>query len=183
MENQTEQSSNSTTNNEESGKVVSLNQRKLDRFMEKLRQEQNLPMGVIAGLIAALVGALLWAAITIATEYQIGYMAVAIGFLVGFTMRFAGKGIDQIFGVIGAVLALLGCLLGNFFTIIGLVANTENLGYLETLSMLDFAMIPDIMMESFSPIDLLFYGIAIYEGYKLAFRPITDEELIDNATE
>jgi len=33
------------------------------------------------------------------------------------------------------------------------------------------------MKETFSPIDLLFYGIAIYEGYKLAVRQVTDEEM------
>jgi hypothetical protein len=35
----------------------------------------------------------------------------------------------------------------------------------------------EIMKETFSPIDLLFYGIAIYEGYKLAVRQVTDEEM------
>ena len=33
------------------------------------------------------------------------------------------------------------------------------------------------MTITFSPIDLLFYGLAIYEGYKLSFRQITRDEL------
>jgi hypothetical protein len=33
------------------------------------------------------------------------------------------------------------------------------------------------MTANFSPIDLLFYGIAIYEGYKLSFRQVTEDEL------
>ena len=38
-------------------------------------------------------------------------------------------------------------------------------------------MVIEIMKETFSPIDLLFYGLAIYEGYKLSFRGLADEEI------
>jgi hypothetical protein len=30
---------------------------------------------------------------------------------------------------------------------------------------------------AFSPIDLLFYAIAIYQGYKLSFRHVTQAEI------
>jgi hypothetical protein len=33
------------------------------------------------------------------------------------------------------------------------------------------------MATTFSPMDLLFYGIAVYEGFKLSFRKITHEEI------
>jgi hypothetical protein len=33
------------------------------------------------------------------------------------------------------------------------------------------------MTATFSVMDLLFYGIAIYEGYRFAFRKIRPEEL------
>ena len=33
------------------------------------------------------------------------------------------------------------------------------------------------MVVTFSPIDLLFYGIAVYEGYKLSFRQIGLDDL------
>ncbi len=39
------------------------------------------------------------------------------------------------------------------------------------------------MVATFSPIDLLFYGIAVYEGYRLSFRELTErdaEELMAN---
>jgi hypothetical protein len=35
----------------------------------------------------------------------------------------------------------------------------------------------DLMKATFSPIDLLFYGIAVYEGYRFSFRQVTPEEL------
>ena len=77
----------------------------------------NLPLGALAGLGAAIAGAAIWAAITAATEYQIGWMAIGVGFLVGFAVRVVGKGSEASFGVVGAVLALLGCLLGNLLTL------------------------------------------------------------------
>ena len=71
-------------------------------------------MALIAGVVVAIIGAIIWAAVTMATEYQIGYMALAVGAAVGLSIRFVGKGIDQVFGITGAILAILGCLLGNF---------------------------------------------------------------------
>ena len=142
---------------------------------EQLRLEQNLPFGILAGFIAAIMGAILWGIITVATEYQIGYMALAVGAGVGFAIRFAGKGIDQIFGYWGAGIALFGVLLGNLLSIIGFIANAEGLGYIETLVLIDYNYIPELMMETFSGIDLFFYGIAAYEGFKFAFRKITEK--------
>ena len=145
--------------------------------IETLRDEQDFQSAVIVGIITGLVGALLWAAITVSTEYQIGYMAVAIGFGVGYMIRKFGKGIDPIFGYLGATIALLSCLLGNIFGIVGFVANAEGLGYIETLLGLDYSLLPSVMAESFSVIDLLFYGFAVFEGYKYSFRKITEEDL------
>src|SRR5438270_13589107 len=84
---------------------------------QELRSEQNLPIGLLAGIFAALIGAIAWAIVTVTTEYQIGYMAIAVGFIVGYAVRL-GKGLDKIFGISGAILALFGCILGNIFSIV-----------------------------------------------------------------
>ncbi len=170
------------TENIETQANASIDQAKLDQYMEKIKLDQNLLMGILGGLVAMIVSGALWAAITVATNYQIGYMAIAVGLIVGFTVRYLGKGIDQIFGIIGAVLALLGCILGNVLSIVGFVADAEGLGYFETLGIVDYSLVPGILIESSGPIDLLFYGIAIYEGYKFAFRKITEQEILENAS-
>jgi len=146
-------------------------------FYEKLRLEQNLPLAIIIGLAASIIGAILWAMITVSTNFQIGFMAIAVGAMVGYSIKVFGKGIDPVFGYLGAGLAFLGCILGNFFSIIGFVAQQEGLGYIETLLLIDYNLVPDIMVETFSFIDLIFYGIALYEGYKFSFRNITQEDL------
>ena len=138
---------------------------------EQLRSEQNLPIAILAGLSAAILGAVAWAAITVTTEFQIGYMAIAVGFIVGWAVRL-GKGIDKIFGIIGAILALFGCVLGNLFSIIGFVSAQQHLSLIAAVSGIDYSKIPQIMMKTFSVMDLVFYGIAVYEGYRFSFRKI-----------
>jgi hypothetical protein len=150
-----------------------------EETLDKLRLEQNFQMALISGITVGLIGALLWGAITVATEYQIGYMAIAIGAGVGYSMRYFGKGIDPIFGISGGVIAVLSCVLGNFFSIIGFIANSEGLGYVETLTLFDYSQFIPIMTETFGVMDLLFYGFAAYEGYKFAFRVFTEQELLE----
>lgn len=147
--------------------------------LEKLRTHQDFYYALIGGSLAAIVSAVIWAIITVTTQYQIGYMAIGVGLLVGFSVRFFGAGIDKKFGYLGSTLSLLGCLLGNLLSQIGFIAEEQSLGYMETISYLDLNMIMSIMMESFQVMDILFYGFAIYEGYKFAFRNLTHESLAE----
>lgn len=147
--------------------------------LEKFRSEQNFMAGFFSSFVVGIVGAGVWAAITLATNYQIGYMALAIGAGVGFSMRIFGKGIDQKFGITGGVIALLSCFLGNIFGIIGFAAEAGGLSFFEAALMIDYSLLPEVMGENFSPIDLLFYGIAAYEGFKFSFRPISKEQLAE----
>ena len=140
-------------------------------FIAKAKLEQRLPLGIIAGAAAALLMAVVWAAITVATKYQIGYMAIAVGLVVGFAVRFAGKGIDMIFGISGAVFALLGCFIGNFLSQVGFTANAFEITYFEAFKILsEPSVFVEVMKEAFHPMDVLFYGFAIYEGYRFSFR-------------
>lgn len=154
-----------------------------DKIIEQLRKNQELGYAIIGGVSAALIGAAIWALITVSTNYQIGYMAVGVGFLVGFTVRFFGAGVDLPYRIVGAVCALLGCMLGNLFSQVWFIAEAQSLGYFETLAYLDLAFTGTIVKESFNFMDLLFYGIAVYEGYRFAVRDVSDEMITQyNAT-
>ncbi|MAE93529.1 MAG: hypothetical protein CL910_02605 [Deltaproteobacteria bacterium] len=142
-----------------------------------MQSEQNLVLAVLAGLLSALLGAGIWAGVTLATGYQIGFMAVGVGFLVGYAVRVAGKGVSAPFGFVGAGFALLGCALGNLLAVTAMVAEREGLPFLSALGQLNPEVIAELMVVTFSPMDLLFYGIAIYEGYRLSFRQLSEEEL------
>ena len=111
------------------------------------------------------------------TEYQIGWMAVGIGLLVGFAVRHTGKGIDQAFGIVGGVMSLVGCVLGNVFTITYYVATNQEMAFMDILSQLNYAIIAEMLTATFEVMDVLFYGLAIYFGYKYAFRQISEDDL------
>ena len=133
----------------------------------EIRAAQNFALAVPAGLAAALVGAGVWAAFTVATEMQLGLIAIAIGYVVGQAIRHAGKGIDPKFGVLGAVCALIGCALGNTLSALAFVAQA---GHVPMLNLLDPGLIIRATTAFAQPMDLVFYGIAIYEGYRFSFR-------------
>ena len=125
-------------------------------------------MGFMAGLVAAAVGAGLWALVTILTGFQIGWMAVGVGFLVGWAVRAGGKGTHAAFGLMGAVLALGGCALGNLLAIVVLAARHYQVPLLDVFTRLTPDVVYTLMGATFKPIHLLFYGIAVYEGYRFS---------------
>lgn len=139
-----------------------------DFAREAARARQNLPMAVIAGLAASLVSAAVWAGITAATEYQIGFMAIAVGIAVGFAVRIAGNGVDASFRLLAGVLALAGCAIGNLLAACVFFASAHEVGVERVLEVLDAALVTHLMQAMFSPMDLLFYGIAVWEAWRLA---------------
>ena len=150
----------------------------LQAGLQRLKSEQNLIFAIIAGGIAALLGACVWAAITVMTNYQIGWMAVGIGFLVGYAVKIFGKGIDKTFGIVGAVWSLVGCAAGNLLTVVGTIAKQQNIPIMNILEKLDAEIIASLMQATFNPMDVLFYGIAVYEGYRFSFRQVSQADLI-----
>lgn len=158
-----------------------INEQQIKAAIAKLHAQQNLPLGFVAGTVATLLGATLWAVITVVTKFQIGYMAVGVGFLVGYSIRTFGKGLSPIYGVMGASLALLGCLLGNMLSVCSAIADAANDSFFAvTLNVFtNPELMAQAMMATFHPMDLLFYGIALYEGYHLSFRELTESDAIE----
>ena len=136
----------------------------------QLEDQPNLFMGLIGGVLAMLVGAIAWGAITYFSGYQIGWIAIGIGFLVGVAIRFFGKGKTMIFGISGAVLALIGCLLGNLMFYTGIIAREEGTSFLNVffLLLLNPATLLEVFTIAFDFMDILFYALAAYAGFSAA---------------
>lgn len=154
-----------------------IDQMKYDMLMRRLQSEQNMSMAIFAGSGAALAGAVVWAVVTSLTGYQIGFMAIGIGFIVGYAVRSLGHGVDKQFGIVGAAMSLAGCLTGNLLVACIFVAEAEKVELTYVLSILDFSLAVELLTVAFSPMDLLFYGFAIYYGYKLSIRQMTEQDL------
>jgi hypothetical protein len=123
--------------------------------MEKEEKSKgNLSVAIFAAGFVGLICSIAWAWITATTTYQIGYMALGVGAIVGFTVRFAGKGTTWNFALTGAIISLLSCILG------------------------------DVSVPAFGDIyvdvdgyTLLFYGIAVVEGWTFAVKKENKQEL------
>jgi hypothetical protein len=132
--------------------------------------ESNLMLGLIGGGIAMLVSAVLWGIITFVTGFQISWMAIGVGFFVGIAIQKLGNGKTLTYGVSGAVLSFLGCLLGNLFFYSGILAREWEVSFFDVL--FAFVTQPDFLVEIFTVAfdfrDLLFYAVAAYIGFRAA---------------
>ncbi len=138
--------------------------------IEELNYDSNLILGLIGGVFAMLISAALWGIITYVTEYQISWMAIGVGLFVGIAIQKLGKGKTLIYGISGAVLSLIGCMLGNFFFYNGILAREWEIPFFSVLLAisLDPAAIVELFTMAFDIIDLLFYGVAAYIGFRAA---------------
>jgi hypothetical protein len=130
---------------------------------------ENLVLGILAGIVAAIIGAFIWMGITVATGLQVGYVALGIGALVGVAVRYAGNGASPVYGVVGAILTLLGCVGGQLLAAVELSKDAGQ-SFMDALTHVDFSVAVPQIMEHASPITYFIYAIGIYEGYKLSIR-------------
>jgi hypothetical protein len=141
-----------------------------DVTMDGVRgREENLLFGIFAGAIAAGIGAAIWMGITVMTGVHVGYVALGVGALVGLTVRFVGNGRGMIFGIVGAVLTLLGCLGGEVLTVVQL-ASTPQRDFYDTLTTIDLNQLIANIFDRMDPMMYLIYAIGIFEGYKFSIR-------------
>ena len=102
-------------------------------------------------------------------------MAIAVGTVVGFAIRLFGKEGGPLMGLGGAVLSLLGCVLGNLLSALMFYSNAQGIPLGDLLGRVDFDAATQLLSDTFHPMDLLFYGIAIYLGFRLGGEPKEEE--------
>jgi hypothetical protein len=138
--------------------------------IDQLDNQPSLLMGLVGGTVAMLVSAIIWGVISYVTEYQIGWMAIGVGFLVGIAIKFFGKGKSMMFGVSSAVLALIGCVLGNLIFYSGIIAREESASFLQVffILLLQPAAAIEVFSIAFGFMDILFYALAAYVGFSTA---------------
>jgi len=146
-----------------------------------VQDDGNLFVGIAAGLVAAVLAAIAWAAITTATDFQIGFVAIGVGFAVAFAVRFAGRGHDGRFAIASAILTVLGCALGNFLTVVAGVAAHDHASYVDVF----FGLVPrvvEVMSSTFNLMDVVFYAIGAYFGYRYATKPLRPAVAVPDQT-
>jgi hypothetical protein len=117
--------------------------------------------------VVALVAAAVWAVIVEVSHYELGIVATGIGLLVGVAMGRTASA-NRSLPTIAAVLALVGCLVGDF-----LADASEAARALETTmaNVLEKSVQhPDLAAElfriGFAPMDILFWALAAYAAFR-----------------
>jgi uncharacterized membrane protein YeaQ/YmgE (transglycosylase-associated protein family) len=108
--------------------------------------------------------------VTVITQSELGLMAIAVGFIVGMAIQKFRKRPDPSFGILGAVLALVGCVLGNAMSFVVFIAQHTGTPLIQAFLMVSIPKLVSVMVQNFGVMDLLFYAIAVYEGYKFSSR-------------
>jgi antitoxin component YwqK of YwqJK toxin-antitoxin module len=145
--------------------------------LKKLRRYQSFLYALIGGLLITATAAAGWAFITAMTGYQGVYLALGVGVLVGIAVRFFGAGIKQIFGILAALLALTGSLLGYYLSQNGFLEELQLARIMGIPDYLDQELMLNSMRDSFVPLDLVFYGLAGLLAYFIAIRRINSRKM------
>ena len=143
----------------------------LERLRAANERTPSLLRGLIAGAVVAALAAALWALITVVTSFQISWMAIGLGLLVGGAVRLFGGRSGLIDGLAAAALSFAGCALGNLLWVTYFVSQDGKWTFLEALVYVlthpDAAL--ELMTLAFDVIDLLFYVVAAYVGFRMAY--------------
>ena len=75
----------------------------------------------------------------------------------------------------GALLALAGCLVGNFLTGAVVLSRHWDISLATFVARLTPDLLVRLMTAMFSPMDVLFYALAIWQGYKFSIVSATGE--------
>ena len=138
--------------------------------LAQIRADQDFVRAIPAAVGAAILGALLWAAFGYFTGMSLGLVAILIGILVGYAVRRVGKGVDARFGYLGAVCSAFGWALGTWLCDVALLAKQADRPIIDVLGNVGLAGSLDLAVRASDAMDLLFLGIAVWEGYRFSFR-------------
>ncbi len=82
----------------------------------------------------------------------------------------SSQGIDQVFGVLGAACAGFGWALGTLMCNIAFIAKEDHVPVAAVLQELGPNELLFAALRNASFLDIVFLGIAVWEGYRFAFR-------------
>lgn len=151
---------------------------KVQEFQGRLRAEQNPLLGLLAGGVAAVIAAVAGAAVAYVVNYQSNWLDIVVPLIVGLAVSYFGKGIDKIYGIMGAGLSLIGVVFGNLLMLAAIIAREQSVFIFAVMSamLLNPVDAVDLLIRTFSLMDLVVYGFAVYFGYRISFRRITPAE-------
>ena len=123
-----------------------------------------------AALTGAILAGLIWPLFAAAVGHGVSPMALAAGFMVGFGVRLQGRGaVYQVVGIIGTI---LGCAIGSALSAATLQAINDGAGLGGVIGVVsDSGALLQAVMSTYSYLDLIAYGLALYFAFRLSASP------------
>lgn len=147
-----------------------------DEALKTMKKESMFKAGV-GGILGAVIGATIFVLFGYLSGQQFGITALIIGFIVGFLVKLFGKGSDIRFGLIGALFALVSCLLGHYGLLyMNLMDQTGNSAF-EVIKNVDHIKIMVYLFKNISLMDVVFIVLAVYESFKISLSNEMKNEL------
>ena len=140
---------------------------------DKLISEQNFPAAVIAGAVATVLAAAAYGIITARWAFSYGFVAAGVGIVIGLSMQFLGRGISMKFAVLATVYTIAGCVLGNVFRVIMELARASATSPIDVIQNNSLSMLADQSLSYVSPVDLVYWFIAVFCAVFFAKRPLS----------
>jgi len=126
---------------------------------------------VVAGILASFVAAIVFALYPFLFGIQLEFLAIGVGFIVGFAISKFSRRKNHILGIIGAVLSLVSCVMGDVLSAVAIYSYQNNAPFFEIIASLNFSTITNILFQIVGIENILFYLIAMLIGYALSASP------------
>ena len=142
-----------------------------DVIMDGVRgREENLLFGILAAAVAAAMGAGIWLGIVVGIGLHVEYaVPIGMGVLVGLAVRQIGNGTGMLFGIIGVVFTLIGCLGGEILTAVQPLTTPQHDLY-NILTTVDLTQVLSRILDKTDPIMYLIYAIGAFVAYRFSIR-------------
>ena len=140
--------------------------------LSAVTRQPNIGGAIAAAAGAALAGALAYGFIMKAIDHEIGWLVVGVAAIIAWPLgRIGGR--NPVLPVAGAVLSVLALFAGQFFGVSLYLHEFTGLSVGELLgSNIDLAF--EAWKSNLAAMDVLFYGIAVFEGFVLTNRMVRD---------
>jgi hypothetical protein len=159
-----------------------------DTTVQTEPEDKNLVRAIIFGLVAAVVSSVVWYGAVVITGYQLGILAIGVGWLIAsaVVMGSGGKR-GPAYQFISVILIVIAMGLSEYLVVRHFLNQELVKRGIEELPLLvSFQAILEMIWLSVkeSPLTLLFWGIAIYEGITLpAAKSITVSAPVETGVE
>ncbi len=133
---------------------------------EQLVRAQSLPGALAAGVIAIAIFCAFWVALTVLLDRVLPWVTLLLGAMVGFAVQRAGRGVDAVYPLLAAAMALAGAVCANIVVAASTTADLFDTGTLHVLSAVTAMTWPVFFQEVFTAADAFY---AVFAGAIAAY--------------